>query len=84
MANHKSAKKRARQNVKRMLRNRYKKVTMRNMVKKLRSITDKEAAQEYLPRVVSAIDRTVKANIIHKNNGSNLKSKLTKYVNKLS
>jgi len=84
MANHKSAKKRARQNVKRMLRNRYRKVTMRNMVKRLRSTTDKEAAEELLPKVISAIDRTAKANIIHKNNASNLKRKLTRYVNQLS
>jgi len=67
-----------------MLRNRYRKVTMRNMVKRLRSTTDKEAAEELLPKVISAIDRTAKANIIHKNNASNLKRKLTRYVNQLS
>ncbi len=67
-----------------MLRNRYRKVTMRNMVKKLRGTTDKEVAEELLPKVISTIDRTVKANIIHKNNASNLKSKLSRYVNRLS
>jgi len=84
MANHKSAKKRVRQNAKRRLRNRYKKVTMRNMIRKLRSTSDKSEAQELLPSVVSTIDKVAKKNIIHRNNASNLKRKLTKYVNGLS
>ncbi|MEM6764847.1 MAG: 30S ribosomal protein S20 [Bacteroidota bacterium] len=83
MANHKSAKKRIRQNETRRLRNRYKKVTMRNMVRKLRSTSDKKEAEEMLPGVISMIDRVAKSHIIHKNNASNLKGKLTKYVNSL-
>ncbi len=84
MANHKSAAKRARQNAKRRLQNRYKKVTMRNMVRNLRSTTDKKEAEEMLPKVISTIDKVAKSNIIHKKNASNLKGKLTKYVNGLS
>ena len=84
MANHKSAAKRARQNPKRRLRNRYKKVTMRNMVRTLRETTDKSEAEQMLPKVISTIDRVAKSNIIHKKNASNLKSKLTRYVNSLS
>ncbi|MEM8898791.1 MAG: 30S ribosomal protein S20 [Bacteroidota bacterium] len=83
MANHKSAKKRIRQSETRRLRNRYKKVTMRNMVKKLRSTSDKKEAEEMLPGVISMIDRVAKSHIIHKNNAANLKGKLTKYVNSL-
>lgn len=83
MANHKSAKKRIRQNATRRLRNRYKKVNMRTLVKRLRSTSDKEEAEKMLPEVVRSIDKVAKANIIHKNNASNMKSKLTKYVNKL-
>ncbi len=83
MANHKSAKKRIRQSETRRLRNRYKKVTMRNMVKKLRSTSDKKEAEEMLPGVMSMIDRVAKSHIIHKNNAANLKGKLTKYVNSL-
>ena len=83
MANHKSAKKRIRQSETRRLRNRYKKVTMRNMVKKLRSTSDKKEAEEMLPGVISMIDRVAKSHIIHKNNAANLKGKLTKYVNGL-
>ncbi|RMG24945.1 MAG: 30S ribosomal protein S20 [Bacteroidetes bacterium] len=84
MAHHKSAKKRIRQNEKRRLRNRFKKVTMRTLVKKLRSTTDKNEAQELLPQVVSTIDKVAKSNIIHKNKAANLKSKLSRYVNSLS
>ncbi|MEL6193242.1 MAG: 30S ribosomal protein S20 [Bacteroidota bacterium] len=83
MANHKSAKKRIRQSETRRLRNRYKKVTMRNMVRKLRSTEDKKEAEEMLPGVISMIDRVAKSHIIHKNNAANLKGKLTKYVNSL-
>ncbi|MEM7514465.1 MAG: 30S ribosomal protein S20 [Bacteroidota bacterium] len=83
MANHKSAKKRIRQSETRRLRNRYKKVTMRNMVRKLRSTSDKKEAEEMLPGVMSMIDRVAKSHIIHKNNAANLKGKLTKYVNSL-
>ncbi|MDP5170637.1 MAG: 30S ribosomal protein S20 [Bacteroidia bacterium] len=84
MANHKSAKKRIRQNAKRRLRNRYKKTTMRTMVKRLRALEDKAEATEMLPKVVSIIDRVAKVKIIHKNTASHLKSKLNKHVNALS
>ena len=83
MANHKSAKKRIRQSETRRLRNRYKKVTMRNMVRKLRSTSDKKEAEEMLPGVMSMIDRVAKSHIIHNNIAANLKGKLTKYVNSL-
>ncbi len=84
MAHHKSAKKRIRQNAKRRLRNRYKKTTMRSLVKKLRATTEQAVAAEMLPKVISTIDRVAKAHIIHKNNASNLKSKLTRFVNRLA
>ncbi|MCI4666801.1 MAG: 30S ribosomal protein S20 [Bacteroidia bacterium] len=84
MAHHKSAKKRIRQIAVRRLRNRYKKTTMRTYIKRLRTTTDKAQAEEMLPKVISIIDRVAKVNIIHKNNASNLKSKLTKYVNSLA
>ncbi|MCL4167827.1 UNVERIFIED_CONTAM: hypothetical protein GTU68_010681 [Idotea baltica] len=84
MAHHKSAKKRIRQNEKRRLVNRYKKTTMRTMIKKLRDTESKDEATEMLPKVISTIDRVAKSNVIHKNNAANLKSKLTKFVNKLS
>ncbi len=80
MANHKSAKKRIRQIQKRRLHNRYYKKSTRTMIKTLRSITDKEEAEKFLPKVVSKIDRLAKRNIWHKNKAANLKSKLMKHV----
>ncbi|HOG20245.1 MAG: 30S ribosomal protein S20 [Salinivirgaceae bacterium] len=83
MANHKSAKKRVRQTERRRLYNRYYARTTRNAIKKLRAMTDKKEAQEALPKVVSLVDRLSKRGIIHDNKASNLKSKLTLFVNKL-
>ena len=84
MAHHKSAKKRIRQNEKRRLRNRYKKTTMRTLIKRLRATSDKAEAEQMLPKVFKTIDKVAKSNIIHKNTAANYKSKLTKYVNGLS
>jgi len=84
MAHSKSAKKRIRQNAKRRLRNRYRKTTMRTLVRRLRETEDKAAAQEMLSKVFSHIDRVAKAHIIHKNTAAHLKSKLSKHVNKLA
>lgn len=84
MANHKSALKRIRQNAVRKLRNRYYHKTARTAIKVLRNEEDKAKASEQLPKVISLVDRLVKKNIIHKNKAANLKSKLTKHVNKLA
>ncbi|MDY3345551.1 30S ribosomal protein S20 [Riemerella anatipestifer] len=84
MANHKSALKRIRQNEVRRLRNRYYHKTTRTAVKVLRNEEDKKVASEQLPKVISLIDKLAKRNIIHKNKAANLKSKLTKHVNRLA
>ena len=80
MANHKSALKRIRQNETKRLRNRYYHKSTRTAVKKLRAEEDKAAAEAFLPKVVSMLDKLAKKNIIHKNKASNLKSKLAKKV----
>jgi len=84
MANHKSALKRIRQSEKNRLHNRYYSVTMRNAIKKLRTLDDKAKATELLTSVLSIIDKNAKRSIIHKNKAGNLKSKLTKHVNALA
>ena len=84
MPTHKSAAKRARQNEKRKLHNKYYAKTMRSAVKKLRDTTTKSEAEESYPKVVSMIDKLSKKNIIHSNKASNLKSKLKKHVDSLS
>lgn len=83
MANHKSSLKRIRANDKKRLRNRYYAKTMRNAIKSFRDLEDKSVATEKLPTLVSLIDKLAKKSIIHKNKAANLKSKLTKKVNKL-
>ena len=83
MANHKSSVKRIRQEKKRTLHNRYYAKTMRNAVRKLRAITDKEEALKLYPSVQKMPDKLAKTNIIHKNKASNLKSKLACHISKL-
>jgi small subunit ribosomal protein S20 len=83
MANHKSAIKRIRSNEAKRVLNRYQHKSTRTAIKKLRTTTDKTAAQELLKKVTSMLDRLAKKNIIHKNKAANNKSKLTKLVNAL-
>jgi small subunit ribosomal protein S20 len=80
MANHKSALKRIRSNETKRLRNKFQHKTVRNAVRKLRSLDVKEEAVAMLPKVVAMLDKLAKKNIIHNNKASNLKSKLTKHV----
>lgn len=84
MANHKSAKKRMRQEAKRRLANRYYKKSARTAIRKLRNMEDQQEAETFLPKVVSMIDRLAKRGTWHKNKASNLKSSLSKHVNNLS
>ena len=83
MANHKSAQKRARQNTKKRLANRYVKKTTRTAIQRLREIEDKNDAEQFLPKVIKLIDGLAKRNVWHNNKASNLKSKLTRHVNSL-
>ncbi len=83
MANHPSALKRIRQNEVRRLHNRYYMKTVRNAVKKFRSLTEKKEADESLPKLNSMIDRLAKKNMIHKNKAANLKSSISKHANSL-
>ncbi len=84
MANHLSAKKRIRQAIKRRDRNKYHHKTARNAVRDLRATTEKKAAVEMLPKVVSMLDGLAKRNIIHKNKAANLKSSISLHVNSLA
>ena len=80
MAQHKSSKKRIRQDAKKRVHNRYYKKSARTAIKKLRDIEEKAEAETYLPKVISMIDRLAKRNTWHKNKAANLKSKLTRFV----
>lgn len=83
MANHKSSLKRIRQTKVKTLHNKYYAKTMRNAVRKLRTITDKEEAVKMYPAVQKMLDKLAKTNLIHKNKAANIKSSLALHINKL-
>ncbi len=85
MANIKSAKKRARQNLKRRERNRYYKTTARTYVKKARALIaagEFEQAEKVVRLAEKALDKAAQKGIIHKNNASRRKSRLQIYLNR--
>ncbi|MEZ4986931.1 MAG: 30S ribosomal protein S20 [Saprospiraceae bacterium] len=84
MAHHKSAQTRIRQDAKKRLQNRYYKKSARTAIAKLRGMEETSEAQQFLPKVISMIDRLAKRNTWHDNKASNLKSSLTKHVNGLA
>ena len=84
MANHKSSIKRIRQDKKKALHNKYYAKTMRNAVRKLRAMTDKEEAVKMYPRVQKILDKLAKTNLIHKNKAANIKSSLAQHINSLA
>jgi small subunit ribosomal protein S20 len=71
MAQHKSAEKKARQS------------RMRKAVKRVRAMTDKEKATAELKKTAKLLDQLAAKGVIHKNNASNNKSRLTKFVSTL-
>ncbi|MGZ3840410.1 MAG: 30S ribosomal protein S20, partial [Flavisolibacter sp.] len=73
-----------RQSAKRRERNKYYGKTTRNAIRDLKAISDKTAAGEKTPEVISMIDKLAKSGVIHKNKASNLKSKLAKRLNTLA
>ena len=80
---HKSAQKRARQTVKRTERNKKFRTLIKSSVKNLKAQKEKAAAELELKRTTTILDRAATKRIIHKNKAANIKSKLTKAVNKL-
>ena len=56
---------------------------MRNAVRKLRAVTDKEEAVKMYPTIQKMLDKLAKTNIIHKNKAANIKSSLALHINSL-
>jgi small subunit ribosomal protein S20 len=83
LANHKSAKKRAKQSQVRRLRNRSVKTSLKTLEKKLR--VAKEAGDdnkdELMRQTQSAIQKAAKKGVIHKKTASRKISRLYKFVN---
>jgi len=84
MPQHKSCEKRVKTNAKSNQRNVSYKTQMKSSIKKVRSITDKEAIQSELKETCSLLDKLASKKIIHRNKAANQKSKLSKYANSLS
>ena len=86
MANHASAKKRARQTIKRTARNRNIRTNVRTCVKRVRTAVesgDAGAAKKALIEAISRIDGAVSKGIYHRKTGSRYISRLTHQVNAL-
>jgi small subunit ribosomal protein S20 len=86
MANHKSAKKRIKQTIKRTERNRYYRTRLKNIVKAVHTAVeagDKTAATEAFNVVNKQIHRFVSKGFLKKETASRKVSRLNKLVNKL-
>ena len=87
MPNHKSSKKRVRQNETRRAVNRNRRSSLRTKIKKLRAAVagnDQNLSLGLLNPTVSAIDKAVNKGILHKNTAARYKSRLTGHVSQLA
>jgi small subunit ribosomal protein S20 len=81
MPRHKSAVKRARQSVRRAIRNKAAITRMKTLIKKVRTAKVKDDATKALRIAVKYLDEIAAKRVIHPNKASNQKSRLTKFVN---
>ncbi len=84
MPQHKSAVKRVRQSAHRAIRNKAQISRLKTLVRKVRTSKAKADGQKALTVAVKYLDQSAAKGIIHKNKAANLKSSLTKLVNKLA
>lgn len=86
MANHKSAKKRAKQTIAKNAINTEKRSTAKNLIKKVREAIvnkDKATALELLPKTQKLLDRLAKHGILKSNAAARKTSRLATQVNEL-
>ena len=85
MSNHKSAKKRAKQNEVRRMRNRSVKSQVKTAVTKLRALIEKdpESAAKTMQETTSIIAKAAKKGVLHSNTASRKISRLAQLVNKV-
>jgi small subunit ribosomal protein S20 len=83
LANHKSAKKRAKQSQVRRLRNKSVKTTLKNLEKKVRAAKEEgsDTQENLLRQTQSAIHKAAKKGVIHKKTASRKISRLFKFIN---
>ena len=83
MANHQSSVKRIRQTKKRNLYNREYKKQVKMAVRAVRESTEYSAGMENLSKAIKVLDRASAKGILHKNNVSRRKSRLSKFIKSL-
>lgn len=83
MAHHKSAKKRIRVSERRRIRNKAVMSRIKTLIKKVLSTENVEEAEKYYKEAVSYLDKKTTKGILHKNNTSRKKSRLTRHLNNL-
>ncbi|HEY6951682.1 MAG TPA: 30S ribosomal protein S20 [Bacteroidota bacterium] len=81
MPRHASAVKRARQNVRRAIRNKAAITRMKTLIRKVRAAKVKDEGMKSLRVVVKYLDEIAAKGLIHRNKAANQKSRLTKFVN---
>jgi len=74
MPQHKSAKKRVKTNLKRQMRNRAARSTLRTTLKKIQEMPAEKRA-EAVNEIQSVLDKAAKRGIIHRNKAARLKSR---------
>ncbi|HNX01472.1 MAG TPA: 30S ribosomal protein S20 [Candidatus Cloacimonadota bacterium] len=83
MPQHKSPRKRLKQNAKREARNNYVKRTIRTLSKKMHSDMPVEEKKVLIADVYSELDKAAKKGVIHARTASRRKSRIALYLNKL-
>jgi small subunit ribosomal protein S20 len=86
LANHIQAKKRTRQTIKKTVRNRHIRTTMRTCIKRVREKIvqgNGDEAKEALKTAVKQLDKSVTKGILHRRTASRMISRLTVAVNKI-
>jgi len=84
LPNHKSCEKRVKTSEKQRLRNRGLRSNLRASIRELRLMTNKEEATAKYKEVEVLLDQAAGTNILHKNNADRNKSRLSRFVAKLS
>ncbi len=86
MAHSAQAKKRIRQNEVRRLRNKSAKSEIKTLTKKLEGLvetSEKDAAMDLLPKLVSKLDKAGRRNVYHRNTVARKKSQIVRLINSI-
>ena len=86
MAQHKSAKKRIRQNDKKRIRNRHIRTTLRSALKRFEQTLEKQNAEELkalMGKTISIVDTAASKGVIHKNKAARHVSQIRRKINSI-